>query len=256
MESGLSSLTGQTYAKLIVIRDPYVGEHSHEQRAQLRCLPLLIEHGYDRIIHTDLWDNDFKPVSYTYFDPEDVDPHEIEFPLVHVVSQEGLTEYGEQHLVRSLLKQRSEDDTYIVVSDTNAPRTPAYTTERSFVDEFTPNKGIDYESRVTSYIRDNLIRRYLSRPTGAPKPLLSPDLGLSQRRWCASQHSSGTIRLRECAPEQSGLGPALLLRRARPTGNSRQVHGTNPGGVTLVDGTRRRSENSEQHGFDAHTVSV
>ncbi|MFC7141823.1 hypothetical protein ACFQMA_18555 [Halosimplex aquaticum] len=156
MESGLSSLTGQTYAKLIVIRDPYVGEHSHEQRAQLRCLPLLIEHGYDRIIHTDLWDNDFKPVSYTYFDPEDVDPHEIEFPLVHVVSQEGLTEYGEQHLVRSLLKQRSEDDTYIVVSDTNAPRTPAYTTERSFVDEFTPNKGIDYESRVTSYIRDNL----------------------------------------------------------------------------------------------------
>jgi hypothetical protein len=117
---------------------------------------LLIEHGYDRVIHTDLWDNDFKPVSYTYFDPEDVDPHEIEFPLVHVVSQEGLTEYGEQHLVRSLLKQKSGGDTYIVVSDTNAPRTPAYTTERSFVDEFTPNKGIDYESRVTSYIRDNL----------------------------------------------------------------------------------------------------
>ncbi len=156
MESGLSSLTGQTYAKLIVFRDPYVGEHTHEARAQLRSLPLLIEHGFDRVIHTDLWDNDFKPVSYTYLNPEEVDPGEVEFPLVHIVSQEGLVEYGEQHLVRSLLKQRSEDDVYIIVSDTNAPRTPAYTPERSFVDEFTPNKGIDYESIVTNYIRDNL----------------------------------------------------------------------------------------------------
>jgi len=95
-------------------------------------------------------------VSYTYLNPEEVDPGEVEFPLVHIVSQEGLVEYGEQHLVRSLLKQRSEDDVYIIVSDTNAPRTPAYTPERSFVDEFTPNKGIDYESIVTNYIRDNL----------------------------------------------------------------------------------------------------
>lgn len=154
--SGLSSLTGQTYAKLIVFRDPYVGEHTHEPRAQLRSLPFLIEHGFDRIVHTDLWNNDFKPISYTYLDPEEVDPKEVEFPLVHVVSQEGLVEYDEQHLVRSLLKQRSEEDVYIVVSDTNAPRTPAYTAERSFVDEFTPNKGIDYESTVTSYIRDHL----------------------------------------------------------------------------------------------------
>lgn len=156
MELGLSQLTGQTYAKLIVFRDPYVGEHTHEARAQLRSLPLIIEHGFDRVIHTDLWDNDFKPVPYTYLDPEEVNPEEVEFPLVHIVSQEGLVEYGEQHLVRSLLKQRSEDDIYIIVSDTNAPRTPAYTSERSFVDEFTPNKGIEYESTLTNYIRDNL----------------------------------------------------------------------------------------------------
>lgn len=156
VESKLSALTGQTHANLIVFRDPFVGQHTHEQRAQLRSLPLLIEFGFDRVVHTNLWNNDFKPVPYTYFDPEEVNPKEIEFPLVHVVSQEGLTEYDEQHLVRSLLKQRSENETYIIVSDTNAPRTPTYTPERSFVDEFTPNKGIDYESRVTSYIRNNL----------------------------------------------------------------------------------------------------
>ncbi|ODR80199.1 hypothetical protein BG842_02720 [Haladaptatus sp. W1] len=122
----------------------------------MRSLPLLIEHGFDRVIHTDLWDNDFKPVPYTYLDPEEINSEKVEFPLVHVVSQEGLVEYDEQHLVRALLKQRSKEDIYIIVTDTNAPRTPKYTPERSFVDEFTPNMGMDYESKVTSYIRDNL----------------------------------------------------------------------------------------------------
>ncbi len=156
MESGLTSLTNQSYAKLIVIRDSYVGEHSHEQRAQLRSLPLLIEYGFDRVIHTELWDNDFKPVAYTHLSPKEIDPETIEFPLVHVVSQEQLVDYNQQHLVRSLLKSRGKDDVYIVVTDTNAPRTPAYTPERSFVDEFTPNKNIDFESRVTEYIQKNL----------------------------------------------------------------------------------------------------
>lgn len=108
------------------------------------------------MIHTDLWNNDFKPISYTHLSPEEVDPSTVEFPLVHVVSQDQLIEEDQQHLVRSLLKNRSKDDIYIVVTDTNAPRTPAYTSERSFVDEFTPNKNVDYERRIKDYIQKNL----------------------------------------------------------------------------------------------------
>lgn len=156
MESGLTALTNQSHAKLIVIRDPFVGKHSHEPRAQLRSLPLLIEHGFDEVIHTDLWDNDFKPVSYTHLSPDEIDPKSVEFPLVHVVSQDQLVEEDQQHLVRSLLKNRDKEDTYIIVTDTNAPRTPAYTPERSFVDEFTPNKNIDYERRIKDYIQKSL----------------------------------------------------------------------------------------------------
>lgn len=157
MSAGLLELTRQTFAKLVVIRDPYVGEHVHEPRAQLRSVPFLAEFGFDRVVHTDVWDNEFKPVPYTHLSPSDVDPDTVGFPLVHVVSQEGLVAYEEQqHLVRFLLQARSGDDVYLVVTDTNAPRTPAYTSERSFVDEFTPNVVVNYETRVAEYVRENL----------------------------------------------------------------------------------------------------
>lgn len=155
-DTSLFELTNQSHTSFVVLRDPYVGEHVHEERAQLRSLPLLKEFGFETVVHADIWDNEFQLVSYSGFAPQDVDPKKIEFPLVHVVSQMGLDEYGEQHLVRSLLKRRSRDDVYILVTDTNAPRTPAYTIERSIVDEFTPNKILDYERFVAKYIRENL----------------------------------------------------------------------------------------------------
>lgn len=155
--SQLAQLFGQDYAKLIVLRDPYVGEHTHESRAQLRSLPLLIEHGFDRVVHTDLWDNDFKLVSYDYHQSSKIEDREIAFPLVHVVSQKGMIDYDEQHLVRSLLRQcSSSNQVYIIVCDTNAPRTPAYTSERSFVDEFVPNRVIEYESLIKEFVNKNL----------------------------------------------------------------------------------------------------
>lgn len=155
-ESGLAGLTDQTHASFVVVRDPYVGEHVHEERAQLRSIPLIREFGFDSVIHAEIWDNEFKVVPYSRLDPEDIDPKSVTFPLVHVVSQTGMVEYDEQHLVRDLLKQRSSDDVYVLVTDTNAPRTPAYTSERSIVDEFTPNKGIEYERVVAEYIRKHL----------------------------------------------------------------------------------------------------
>lgn len=155
--SQLAQLFGQDYAKLIVLRDPYVGEHTHEARAQLRSLPLLIEHGFDRVVHTDLWDNDFKLVSYDYHQPSKLEVSENTFPLVHVVSQNGMIDHEEQHLVRSLLRRcSSSNQVYIIVCDTNAPRTPAYTSERSFVDEFVPNRVIEYESLIKKSVNKNL----------------------------------------------------------------------------------------------------
>lgn len=154
--TGLTGLTNQSHASFIVVRDPFVGEHVHEERAQLRSLPLLGEFGFRTVIHADIWDNEFKLVPYTRLAPQGIDPETAEFPLVHVVSQTGLVEYGEQHLARSLLKRRSRDEVYILVTDTNAPRTPSYTVERSIVDEFTPNKVLEYERVVAEYIRENL----------------------------------------------------------------------------------------------------
>ena len=92
VETGLVELTDQSHASLVVIRDPLVGEHIHEPRAQLRSLALLVEFGFDTVIHNDVWDNNFKLVPYTHLSPDEVDPGSVEFPLVHVVSQEGLVE--------------------------------------------------------------------------------------------------------------------------------------------------------------------
>ena len=156
VSGGLSELTGSSHAKLLVIEDSYVGEHIYEPRAQLRSIPLLKEFGFSTVIHTEVWNNEFKPVDYTHLDPAEVDVDEVEFPLVHVVSQEGLTEYDEQHLVRSLLRRRDEDDIYIVVTDTNAPSTPAYTSGKSFVDEFVPNQVLSYDRRFEQYVSANL----------------------------------------------------------------------------------------------------
>lgn len=152
----LAGLTEQTHASFVVIRDPYVGEHAHEERAQLRSLPLLREFGFQRVIHADIWDNEFKVVPYTRLGPREVNPDEVEFPLVHVVSQTGMVDFDQQHLVRSLLKERGHDEIYVLVTDTNAPRTPAYTHERSIVDEFTPNKVLEYERVVAEYIDESL----------------------------------------------------------------------------------------------------
>ncbi len=156
MPQGITSLTGSRLTTFVVMVDDCVGEHVYENRAQLRSIPYLKEFGLDRVIHDSLWDNDFKLVDYERLDPEDVDPETVEFPLVHVTNQENLVDRGEQHLVRGLLRERSREDPYVLVVDTDSPSTPAYTTRKSVRDEFVPNTVTRYERSVEDYIDDNL----------------------------------------------------------------------------------------------------
>jgi hypothetical protein len=166
---GLIELTGTAATKFVVVEDPKVGKHTHEQRAQLRSLPLLYELGFSRFLHTPLWENGFRMVEYDYLDPNDLDAESASFPLVHIVSQDGLTEYeiddgpvsrsGEQHVVADLLRTRSESDTYILVTDTNAPRTPAITTQRPLTDEYGPVTTVDYVELVERTVQTRLNSR-------------------------------------------------------------------------------------------------
>jgi len=162
---GIVSLISTDSPGIIVIRDKRVGEHTHEPRAQLRSLPLLFEYGFDRVLHTGVWDNDFRPIDYERLDPNEVSVDEIEFPLVHVVSQEGLlnaligdgdiAKRGEQHLMRDILRTREEGETYVIVSDTDAPKTPDYA-ERPITDDFSPVTTIDYKRRIDRVVQTSL----------------------------------------------------------------------------------------------------
>lgn len=156
MSKGIKSLTGSEFTTFVVMVDDCVGEHVYENRAQLRSIPYLKEFGLDRVIHDDLWDNDFKLVDYEHLDPKEVDPVEIEFPLVHVTNQENLVDRGEQHLLRGLLRERNRDDPYVLVVDTDSPSTPAYTTRKSVRDEFVPNTVTRFERSVEDYIDEHL----------------------------------------------------------------------------------------------------
>jgi hypothetical protein len=150
---------------VVVFKDDRVGEHTHEPRAQLRSLPLLFEYGIDKVLHASVWDNEFRPIDYRHLDPDEITGGEVEFPLVHVVSQEGLLnalvkegkirERGEQHLMRDILRARGEDDTYVIVSDTDAPRTPYYA-DRPVTDDFSPVTTVDYERAIQRVVRQEL----------------------------------------------------------------------------------------------------
>lgn len=163
--TGLTELTGSSQSKLVVVKDERVGKHTHEPRAQLRSLPLLFNFGFDTVLHSPVWDNDFKPINYTRLDPNEVTAHEVQFPLIHVVSQEGLlqalvrggevAERGEQHLVRRILRRQTDDDTYIIVSDTDAPKTPAYS-DRPITDDFGPVTTVDYKAVIDRIVQTTL----------------------------------------------------------------------------------------------------
>ncbi|WP_225316458.1 MULTISPECIES: hypothetical protein [Haloferax] len=163
---GLANLSETSGPKLVVIKDPKVGNHTHEERAQLRSLPLLEEFGFGRFLHTPLWESGFKIVDYEHLDPNGLNTADLSYPVVHTVSSAGLTDYpidhngiermGEQHLMREILRSRGDNDIYVIVTDTNAPKTPAYDQQRPINDEFGPITTIKYPNLLEQYVRKNL----------------------------------------------------------------------------------------------------
>lgn len=165
----LTELAGGGNTHFVVVKDSKVGKHSHEQRAQLRSLPLLHELGFDRYLHTPLWENGFRMVDYEYNDPNEFSAANASYPLVHIVSQEGLTNYevtdgeitrqGEQHIVADVLRTKQETDTYVLVTDTHAPVVPAITEERPVTDEMGPVTTVDYVSVLEEKVNSELESR-------------------------------------------------------------------------------------------------
>lgn len=152
-------LTGSD-ASTIVMRDSQLQERGQRARAQLRSIPLLQTFGLDSVVHTDVWADQFKLVDHDHIASDDVeDPAELSFPLVHIVTQQGITDYGEEELVRKLLRRSiDEHKRYILVTDTAAPKTPTFTQKpgKSVVDEFGAPSVQDYE-HLSSLFVDNYL---------------------------------------------------------------------------------------------------
>lgn len=147
----------------VVVREPQLQARDRHARAQLRSVPLFQTFGFETVLHTEVWDNQFKLVEYDHVATGDVeDISQLSFPLVHVVTQEGIEEYGEEKLVRQLFKRSIEEDgQYILVTDTAAPKTPTFTMKpgKSIVDEFGEPIVKDYGHLSSVFIEEYLDSR-------------------------------------------------------------------------------------------------
>ena len=149
-----------TTTPTVVIRDPQLQKRGQHARAQLRSIPFFDELGVNTVVHADIYDNDFKLIDYTYHSSQEVidDVDDVEFPLIHITTQQGIEEYGEEDLVRALLRRSVEERKgYILVTDTVSPRLPTYIQKpgRSIVDEYDVTVK-DYKTLSAQYLEDHV----------------------------------------------------------------------------------------------------
>lgn len=143
----------------VVVREPQLQARDKHARAQLRSVPLFQIYGFETVVHTETWANQFDLVDYDHRASEDVDGTELSFPLVHIVTQQGIDEYDEEALVRRLVERSMEEDgRYVLVVDTAAPKTPEYTMKpgKSLVDEFADIIVRDYDHLSSVFLEDYL----------------------------------------------------------------------------------------------------
>nr|WP_231896249.1 hypothetical protein [Haloferax sp. BAB-2207] len=207
----------KTTTLTVVMRDPQLQKRNKHARAQLRSIPFFVELGIDTVVHADVYDNDFKLIDYTHYSSGDVvdSVNDIEFPLVHITTQEGVEEYGEEELVRALLQRATEErERYILVTDTTSPRLPTYIQKpgRSIVDDYDVAVK-DYKKLSADYLGD-YVDSALSAVSDTQSPL-SPGLRVPQTARRTRRHSREHLRLHACTRRESRLGTALLLHRAR-----------------------------------------
>ncbi|WP_241996671.1 hypothetical protein [Halorubrum sp. SD626R] len=151
-----------------MIRDPQLAKTGSQARAQLRSLPFLTHFNLRHVAHPGIYDNGLRLVEYDLVANETLRENgveDVEFPLVHYVSQEMLTgelqnedsTYDEQDVVRRLLRARPTDATYVLVTDTNTPKMPRLTKKpgKSFIDEFECSVA-DYKGLLKRYLQYNL----------------------------------------------------------------------------------------------------
>lgn len=147
-------------ASTVVVHESQLQRRDQHARAQLRSVPLFQLYGFETVLHTDVYDNQFKLVDYEPVLSDEVDdPSDLSFPLVHVVTQQGITEYGGEDLVRQLLRRSlDEGGRYVLVTDTMAPKTPTYTKKpgKSIVDEFADIRVKDYDHLSSVVLESNL----------------------------------------------------------------------------------------------------
>lgn len=142
------------------MRDTQLEKRGQHARAQLRSIPFFDELGINTVVHADIYNNQFKLIDYTHHPSEEVldTVADIEFPVVHIATQQGISEYGEEDLIRGLLKRSvKEEERYILVTDTTSPRLPTYMPKpgRSIVDEYDVAVK-DYETLTTRYLTDHV----------------------------------------------------------------------------------------------------
>ena len=157
-----------TRDSFLIIRDPQLAKTGSQARAQLRSLPFLAQFGLRHIAHPGIYDNGLRLVEYDLVANETLRENgvdDVEFPLVHYVSQEMLTgelqdedsTFDEQDVVRRLLRARPTDTTYVLVTDTSTPKMPRLTKKpgKSFIDEFECSVA-DYKGLLKRYLQYNL----------------------------------------------------------------------------------------------------
>jgi hypothetical protein len=157
-----------TRDSFLVIRDPQLLKTGSHARAQLRSLPFLAQFGLRHVAHPGIYDNGLRLVDYDLVANETLRENgidDVEFPLVHYVSQEMLTgelqdegrTFDEQDVVRRLLRARPTDATYVLVTDTSTPKMPRLTKKpgKSFIDEFECSVA-DYKGLLKRHLQYNL----------------------------------------------------------------------------------------------------
>lgn len=146
----------QTDASTVVTVDPQLEAPERQPRGQLRSVPLWQLYGIETVLHTDKWTHEAPLVEYDRQVSEQVDsPEDLSFPLLHIVTQEGITEHGQESIVRRLLTRSIEEDRrYVLVTDTAAPKTPSFTKKpgKSVVDEFSEPTVQSYEHLTTNFL--------------------------------------------------------------------------------------------------------
>lgn len=135
---------------LVILTDDAVSTGS-----ELRSIPLLHEYGHETFIYTEGY-GESKLLDYEHVPSENADGEKLDYPLVHIATQDSITNRNEQHLLRKLLQKRSPEDPYVIVTDTNAPITTAYTKNKSIVDEFTPNRPVEYTQLAEQHLIQTL----------------------------------------------------------------------------------------------------